>query len=60
MSKVFAHLAGELNLSAGFSSIPGARAAAVPLPYTLEEYDNLSPNTTSRKTNLHANTLGGA
>ena len=31
MSKVFTHLAGELNLSAGFSPIPGARAAAVPL-----------------------------
>ena len=37
MSKVFVHLAGELNLSAGFSPIPGARAAAVALTCTLED-----------------------
>ena len=30
MSKIFTHLAGGLNLSAGFARIPGARAAAVP------------------------------
>ena len=59
MSKVFAHLAGELHLSAGFPPIPGLPAAAVPLTCTLEDCDNLSPNTISRKTDLHANTLGG-
>ena len=58
MSKV--HLTGKLNLSAGVAPIPGALAAAVPLTCTLEDCDNLSPNTTSRKTKLHANMLGGA
>ena len=29
-------MAGELNLSAGFSPIPGAHAVAVPLTHTLD------------------------
>ena len=29
-------MAGELNLSTGFSPIPGAHAAAVPLTHTLD------------------------
>ena len=57
MSKVFTHLAGGLNLSAGFSPIPGARVAAVPMTHSLEDNDKLSPNTTSRKINLYANTF---
>ena len=41
MSKIFTHLVGGLNLSVGFSSIPGARAAAVPLTInTLEDMIN--------------------
>ena len=35
MSKIFTHLAGGLNLSAGFSPILGASATAVPLPCAL-------------------------
>ena len=40
MSKIFTHLAGGLNISAGFSPIAGAPAAEIPLTHTLEDRIN--------------------